>query len=220
MTFLKRLSVLVVLCTVITGCGGGGGSEGGESPETPTPPPATSTNNPPVINVVSSVTSEENTNIQIDASGSTDSDGTITQFRWRQLSGVSLSLQSTDSPIVSFTTPEVNTDQIALIELTITDNDNASTSRQVSVTIENTNLMQPQVNLQRNGNQVQVSWNDANASSYRVLYWQEGSRPNERSTSGNSLSLDNLSSGTYNILVEAYDELGNSIFSVPSQIGV
>lgn len=222
MTLIRRLLTILIITSITVACGGGG-SENSTVASSATVPSTNNTvvtNNPPVINAPTNVSTKENTYTEIDASQSTDSDGSINRFEWRQISGQFVSLQNINSDKVSFTTPEVSQNQMVVLELTITDNDNASTTSQVEIIIEDTTLKQPIISLQRSGNNVQVSWDDANADSYRLIFWQDGARPLELNTSSTILSLDNLSSGTYNVMVEAYDSLGHSIFSRPSQIGV
>lgn len=67
-----------------------------------------------------------------------------------------------------------------------------------------------------------ASWTESNAHEYRLVYHKEGFPPvangygtqngTEIFTKALSVSLE-LSSGTWIIFVEAYDELGNSYFS-------
>ena len=66
-----------------------------------------------------------------------------------------------------------------------------------------------------------VTWNDASAQSYRVLYWAPGSvNPEESSTGEFQFSAFLDVAGQYTVIVEAYDELGNSVFSAPSFVEV
>ena len=221
MTNYFRSSIIVIATSFVVACGGGGE----DSSVTPTVSSDSSsntvvTNKPPVINVATDITTKENTYIRIDASASTDTDGDITSYQWRQVSGQSIALQNTDTDIVSFNSPNVDKTETMLIELIVTDNDNESTTTQIAITVEDTTLRQPTVSLQREGNNLQVSWDDVNAESYRLIYWQEGAKPLQLNTTSRVLNLSNLSSGTYTIIVEAYDALGHSIFSKPSLVGV
>jgi len=70
--------------------------------------------------------------------------------------------------------------------------------------------------------QTLASWTESNAHTYRLVYHKEGYKPTpsgystingtERFTE--SLQTDiSLTSGTWVLFVEAYDELGNSLFS-------
>jgi len=71
----------------------------------------------------------------------------------------------------------------------------------VSVTLKNGSLI--------------LNWNDLNAHQYRVFYWQGNDAPQEYMTNSTTYTLPPLTSRTYTIIVEAYDELGNSSFSAP-----
>ena len=66
----------------------------------------------------------------------------------------------------------------------------------------------------KNGN-FDLNWNDTDAYQYRVLYWQDSDAPEEDLTNATTYTLPPLSRGKYTVLVEAYDELGNSLFSAP-----
>lgn len=82
-------------------------------------------------------TVDELTAVQLDGSGSSDSDGTIT-YSWAQTAGtnVTLSGASTDSP--TFTAPDINTTSEALtFRLTVTDNEGAADTDDVTITVNN-----------------------------------------------------------------------------------
>ena len=65
-----------------------------------------------------------------------------------------------------------------------------------------------------------LTWNDMNAASYRLMYWQGTDAPDELSTTDTAYTLPPLSRGDYTIVAEAYDPLGNSVFSAPVTIEV
>ncbi len=82
-------------------------------------------------------------------------------------------------------------------------------------------ITQPSVQLSFDSGMLNVSWNDANAQSYRVLYWINSDPAlNESMATGNEHAISATENGTYTLLVEAYDDLGNSVFSNPQQIEV
>ena len=69
----------------------------------------------------------------LDGTGSTDSDGTITSFAWTQTSGPAVTLTGADTATPSFTAP---TGPASLtFELTVTDNDGATDTDSVTVTV-------------------------------------------------------------------------------------
>lgn len=86
--------------------------------------------------------------------------------------------------------------------------------------IGNTTLSIPIVKVMNSGSQLEVSWSDSNAYRYRLLYWKEGEKPTQHFSHSLNFILEVLTSGNYFILVEAYDELGNSLFSKPVLIEV
>lgn len=88
-----------LLCTfMLTGCGGGGsGSSATPAPAPSPPPPPPPVNSLPVANITASaVDGFTPFNVTFDGAGSTDDDGTITQYNWdfgdgTNASGVSVS---------------------------------------------------------------------------------------------------------------------------------
>jgi len=80
-------------------------------------------------------------------------------------------------------------------------------------------LIQPILTADVVGNNINLSWSESNASEYRVLYRRNG-LSFEEFTTNHQLSLGNLQSGNYTIYVEAYDELGNSLFASPARVTV
>jgi hypothetical protein len=73
----------------------------------------------------------------------------------------------------------------------------------------------PVVSVTLKNGSLNLNWNDVNAHQYRVFYWHGNETPQEHMTNSTTYALPSLTSGTYTIIVEAYDELGNSLFSAP-----
>jgi len=90
-------------------------------------------------------------------------------------------------------------------------------SQQIQAT-ENSSI--PIVKVVNSGSQLEVSWSDTNAYRYRLLYRKEGEKPTQHFSHSLNFTLEALTSGNYFILVEAYDELGNSLFSKPVSVEV
>ena len=71
----------------------------------------------------------------VDLSGSgTDSDGTIASFAWTKISGATISISNADSANASFTAP--STAGVIVLQLTVTDNDGATATDDISITVE------------------------------------------------------------------------------------
>ncbi len=76
-----RRTLLATACLTMAACGGGGGGSRNPAPTPPTPPP--SGNEAPVASFsLSSTSGNAPLLVNFDASGSTDSDGTVTSYAW------------------------------------------------------------------------------------------------------------------------------------------
>lgn len=77
-------------------------------------------------------------------------------------------------------------------------------------------LLKPSLTTQFSSGAVSMVWSESNASVYRVLYWlEDGAQLSEEMTNATSFDFVPGVEGTYLLMVEAYDENGNSIFSDP-----
>ncbi len=117
--------------TGLYGCGGSGGSD---------TPPVVVVNTPPVLSLVHVLTINEQTLTSLSVSA-TDN-GSISTYAWTQKSGVPVTLANTDSATATFTSPVVlsNDDgQQLLFEVAVTDNEQAVTTEQVTVTVNAVN---------------------------------------------------------------------------------
>jgi len=80
-------------------------------------------NEPPTANAGPDQTAGEGVVVILDGSGSTDPDGGIAQYEWKQIYGPIVVLTNANTMQASFTTPDVGPSGAALIfELTVTDN--------------------------------------------------------------------------------------------------
>ena len=77
--------------------------------------------------------------------------------------------------------------------------------------VSSSTLGAPTLNAVRKGGNFDLNWTDTDAYQYRVLYWQGTDAPQEHLTNTTTYTLPPLNSGEYTALVEAYDELGNSL---------
>ncbi|MFK7805206.1 MAG: Ig-like domain-containing protein [Anaerolineae bacterium] len=80
----------------------------------------------------------------------------------------------------------------------------------------------PQLSTEQTGNQLTVSWTGCTqATTARLLIGQADERPEEITTSSNSVTVSNLSQpDSYQLLVECSDALGNSVYSDPYTVEV
>ena len=96
-------------------------------------------NIPPSAQASAAQSADEGTTVQLDASASTDSDGSIASYWWQQIniSEHSVDLVDPASAQPSFSAPFVDADIELSFELTVTDNDGDTSSASVAITIVN-----------------------------------------------------------------------------------
>ena len=94
-------------------------------------------NQPPAANAGPDQTVKKETTVRLNGTGSSDLDGTITSYRWRQVSGTSVRLKNASSAIAEFRAPEPKskTPITLVFELKVTDNSGATATDQVTVTV-------------------------------------------------------------------------------------
>ncbi len=94
----------------------------------------------PISNAVPSVNAGADQSV---ISGSTvtlsgtasDSDGTITSYRWSQLSGTAVTLNNSSTATATFTAPTVNADTLLVFQLAVTDNGSNTAIDTLNVTV-------------------------------------------------------------------------------------
>jgi hypothetical protein len=91
-------------------------------------------NRPPVIVTNKLVTANESADVILDASGSTDVEGTALSFDWIQTQGTTVALDITTEATLQFISPRVGAEQALTFELTISDGV-YSTTAQVNFTL-------------------------------------------------------------------------------------
>ncbi len=104
----------------LSGCGGGGSS------------PAS--NKAPTANVGPDQSADEGTTVNLSATGA-DGDGTIVSFSWQQESGTAVSITNANMASASFVAPMVAASEVLLFRVTVTDDDGATGSDTVTVTV-------------------------------------------------------------------------------------
>ncbi len=96
------------------------------------PPPV---NQAPVADAGVDASVDEGAAVTLDGSGSTDPDGVISAYAWTQTGGTAVALAGADSDTATFTAPAVNAAEVLEFELTVTDDDGATGTDSVSVTV-------------------------------------------------------------------------------------
>ncbi|KIE21879.1 chitinase [Vibrio sinaloensis] len=104
----------------------------------------TPVNRAPVANAGADITVVGPATVSLDGSASKDSDGTIASYQWSQVSGTPVTLVGASSAAASFDVNEVTQTQTLSFKLTVTDNEGATASDTVTVTINAKDL--PPVN--------------------------------------------------------------------------
>ena len=92
-------------------------------------------NQPPVVNPGPEQFVNAGSVVMLMGSGS-DPDGEIVSYQWAQTGGPTVALSVTDQALSSFTAPEVDMAVTLTFRLTVTDDDGATASGEVSVTVQ------------------------------------------------------------------------------------
>ena len=95
-------------------------------------------NQPPIVNAVVAQSVDAGTMVVLSGTAS-DPDGSIVSYAWTQTDGTTVSLAGAGNATAMFTAPDVSADETLTFRLTVTDNDGASASDEVSVTIRRVN---------------------------------------------------------------------------------
>ena len=92
-------------------------------------------NQPPVANAGPDQSVAAGATCILEGSNSSDSDGTITSYSWRKVSGPTIALANANQAVASFIAPSESTIQTLVFELTVTDDDGATSTDTVTVTV-------------------------------------------------------------------------------------
>ncbi|MCE9687928.1 cadherin-like domain-containing protein [Shewanella sp. AS16] len=118
-SIISKTLLATLISTALAGCGGG------EDKAVENKVPTVS---------VSDISAVEMTSASLTATAS-DADGSIASYAWTQKSGIAVALTGADSATASFTAPAVAADTALVFSVTVTDNQGASVSKDVTVTV-------------------------------------------------------------------------------------
>jgi len=122
---LRNLVAGILMLTMLAACGGGGGNGGGGE----------TANKSPDAKAGEDITVKEGESVTLDGKASSDPDGSIKTFAWKQTNGDAVTLAAADKSVATFTAPDVEKNQTYEFELTVTDNKDKSASDTVKVTV-------------------------------------------------------------------------------------
>lgn len=81
-------------------------------------------------------------------------------------------------------------------------------------------LLVPVVSHRLQDNRLELSWSESHARQYRILLMQEAQPTQVFLTEQLAYTTEVLNSGSYTVIVEAYNALGSSLFSLPANTEV
>ncbi|CCN69357.1 leucine-rich repeat domain-containing protein [Vibrio nigripulchritudo] len=104
-------------------------------------------NQAPVLHFIGDATKDINQPVTIAASAY-DRDGSIESYRWEQTAGTNVTIANPDSQTLNFTSPTLNREETLTFKVTATDNEGATGSRTVDVTVQNASNLIENLNFQ------------------------------------------------------------------------
>jgi hypothetical protein len=153
------------------------------------------------------------------AGSDTDPDSSVASYRWTQSAEPSVTLSNPNNASTSFDSPASTSALTLIFQLTVTDDEGATTADGVVITVNPLPTQTLTVTGENDGNNFMVPWNDVGADSYRVLFWDNDGNVYEPTTASLSLSIASaIRRLSGSLVVEAYDARGNSVFSSPINV--
>ena len=90
----------------------------------------------PVAEAGEDIVANEQSPVDLSGEASSDSDGSIDRFIWRQVEGAKVSLVDINEPTLSFVTPKVSSQETLRFSLTVIDNEGGKHTDFVAVTVD------------------------------------------------------------------------------------
>ena len=128
MNFIKQLLFAASIIS-LTACGGNNSNNEDDTP------PVAEENKSPTVSINSDTELLEGEELVLQATA-TDSDGSISQYAWTQVSGPTLDLSGSDTSTLTITAPAVEEDADIVLALTVTDDDDATASAEVNIALK------------------------------------------------------------------------------------
>lgn len=119
--------MLCVSLLLLTGCSSGSGDTANNN--------GTTSNSPPTVNAGDDFTIGDNQSFDLSGSA-TDSDGSVTSFSWAQIGGPAVTIENANSSGATFNPGDLAADAVYRFRLTATDDDGASSSDDVSISVD------------------------------------------------------------------------------------
>lgn len=107
----------------------------GETSSTPTEMTVSIESKPPIAEAGLDQNVKQRSNVTLNGSASTDSDGVIAKVQWTQISGPTVSLSGSDALTANFVAPKTNQSINLVFKLIVTDDDGLQSSDQVVVIV-------------------------------------------------------------------------------------
>ena len=92
-------------------------------------------NQAPVAVTANDFSTDDDTTVVLNGSASNDPDGTIVTYSWVQTAGINVSLYNSNKPLATFVAPVLKADSQLSFQLTVTDDDGATSSDTMNVTL-------------------------------------------------------------------------------------
>ena len=93
-------------------------------------------NQPPKADAGKDQKAEVNTEVKLDAAGSSDQDGEIVSYKWEQTDGPEVDLKDSDKQVAVFDVPESAADSNLVFKLTVTDDKADTAEDDVTIAVE------------------------------------------------------------------------------------
>jgi large repetitive protein len=107
-------------------------------------------NNAPVANGGDDQTVSANSEVTLDGSKSSDEDGKLISHKWEQTDGPKVDIKDSDEAKASFNAPSLSEDSKLVFKLSVTDDQDATDSDDVSINVKNIENIAPKAEAGRN----------------------------------------------------------------------